>query len=52
MWKFHKKKMFEFFLFHFLKKRHFTCTFKSTEIGIIEGAIALILKYREAHFDL
>ena len=45
-----KKKMVNFFLFHFLWKGYFTC--KSMESGIIEGAIALILKHYKAHFDL
>ena len=47
MWKFQKKKkMVDFFLFHVLQKGHFM------ENGIIEGAIALILKHYKAHFDL
>ena len=41
--------MVDFFLFRFLGKGHFT--YKSIKIGIIEGAIASILRHK-ANFDL
>ena len=42
--------MVDLFLFHLLKKRHFTC--KSMEIGITEGTLALIQKHYRVHSDL